>query len=84
MTTITAAKKRGNATTTLTEAQVVDLIKAEQGGQSLRGFAAVIGVSAPYLMEIYRGTRSPGKKILSHFGIGKTRRVIVEYLLSKK
>ena len=76
--TATIKKKTGTA---LTEAEVILLMKETQGERTMRNFAAEIGVSAPYIADIYAGRRSPGIKVLKYFKIGKTRRVIVEYVL---
>jgi len=69
---------------TLTEAEVLNIMKAEQGAQSLREFAATIGVTPAYISDIYNGRRHPGAKVLDHFGIGKTSQIIVEYVFFRK
>lgn len=71
------------ATVIMNEEQVVNLIKAGQKGRSLRKYADSIGITAPFLRDIYEGRRSPGEKTLKHFGLTKTRRVIVEYSYSR-
>jgi transcriptional regulator with XRE-family HTH domain len=85
MATMTAAKKQGKtAAPTMTEKEVIQLMKTTQGEQSLRTFANEIGVTPAYLSDIYNGRRSPGPAVLQFFNIGKTRRVIVEYVFFKK
>jgi hypothetical protein len=68
----------------LTEDDILDIMKAEQGSQSLRVFAAKMGVSAAYISDIYRGRRHPGAKVLDYFGIGKTSQIVVEYAFFMK
>lgn len=63
---------------------MIGIMRTEQGTQSLRSFAGVIGVSPAYLSDIYKGKRRPGAKVLGYFGIGKTRRTIVQYLFFRK
>jgi len=69
---------------TMTEEEVIQLMKAEQGDSSLRDFAKEIGVTPAYISDIYHGRRSPGEKVLQYFNIGKSRRVIVEYVFYRK
>jgi transcriptional regulator with XRE-family HTH domain len=64
---------------TMTEADLVGVMKAAQGEKTLRDWADEIGVTASYISDIYHGRRSPGAKVLKYFGIGKTRRVSIEY-----
>jgi transcriptional regulator with XRE-family HTH domain len=73
MVQLVAVKKRR----AMTEEQVVIAIRKGQDGESLRDYAARIGISAAYLSDIYAGKRSPGRKCLDFFGISKKR--IVEY-----
>jgi len=68
----------------LTESDVLDIMRAEQGAQSLREFGAIIGVTAAYISDIYRGRRHPGAKVLDYFGIGKTSQIVVEYVFFRK
>jgi helix-turn-helix protein len=68
---------------TLTEPEVVDLIRTGQGEMSQREYAALIGISAPYLGDIYNGKRSPGRKILKYFGLSKERQIVVKYRFLK-
>jgi transcriptional regulator with XRE-family HTH domain len=75
------AARVGNS---LTEPEVVELIRAKQGDTSLRDFAEELGVTAPYITDIYKGRRSPGPKVLKYFGIGKMRQVVVQYVFFKK
>jgi transcriptional regulator with XRE-family HTH domain len=68
---------------TMTQEEVIALIKATQGDKSLREYAKEIGVTAPYINDIYQGRRSPGPAILQYFGLGKRRRAVVEYVFFK-
>ncbi|HEX5426639.1 MAG TPA: hypothetical protein VFW94_24215 [Candidatus Acidoferrales bacterium] len=63
----------------LTEEDVINLIRCEQGEKSLRKFADEIGITASYLSDLYLGRRQPGKKILGHFGIEKKKTVTYTY-----
>jgi transcriptional regulator with XRE-family HTH domain len=63
----------------MTEKDVIDLIREAQGDRSLRVFAEEVGVSAAYISDVFTGRRRPGEKILKHFKVGKTRRIIVKY-----
>jgi transcriptional regulator with XRE-family HTH domain len=58
---------------------VIALLKKEQGPRSLRQFAVVLGVSAAYLSDVYRGNRDPGGKLLNRFGIEKVKVCTVSY-----
>lgn len=75
-----------DAGTIMTWAEVIELIKAEQGSKSVRAFALEMGVTPAYLGAVLTDppNRSPGKKILDYFGIGKQRRTIVKYVFFKK
>jgi hypothetical protein len=81
MAPLAAVKKK---LVTMTETEVLDVIKAARGEKSIRDFAKEIGVSHSYVADILDGRRKPGAKILSCFGIGKTRRTIVEYVFFRK
>jgi transcriptional regulator with XRE-family HTH domain len=83
MSTLTVARNQGKKSIAMTREEVVKIISDAQGDMNMAEFGREIGVSPSYLSDIYRGTRDPGKKILKHFDIHKTRRVIVEYLLYK-
>jgi|GEM_PF-2474813 len=45
------------------------LAKKCNEGESLRSYATRIGVSAPYLSDVFRGARTPGPKILKFLGL---------------
>lgn len=49
----------------------ITLLKERQFGLSLRQYARQIGISAPYLSDVYRGNRRPGPKILKYLGLEK-------------
>lgn len=63
----------------LTSEQLIERLKQMQGERSLREFADMLGVSAPYLSDVYRGNRSIGKKLCRKLGITKTREFITTY-----
>jgi len=65
----------------MNRAQVIELLRKRQGKQSLREFAAALGLSAGYLSDIYCGNRAPGPSILAILGIEKT--TTVEYERAK-
>jgi hypothetical protein len=69
---------------TMTEQEVIDLLRTAQGDRSLRAFAKEIGVTPAYVSDVYNGRRSPGPKILKYFNIGKTRRTVVEYVFLRR
>lgn len=58
---------------------VVAAIKKRQGKKSLRQFAVELGITPAFLCDIYKGRRSPGPKILEHFGIESHVVTTVEY-----
>lgn len=45
------------------------LVKQCNEGETLRNYARRIGVSAPYLSDVFRGNRNPGPKILEFLGL---------------
>ena len=63
---------------------VINTIRAGQGDKSLRTYASELGITPAYLSDIYHGRRSPGKTVLDHFGIKKTRRTVVEFTFERK
>jgi hypothetical protein len=65
---------------TVTQEEIIDLLKKEQGDRSLREFAPIFKVTAGYISDIYNHRRRPGLKVLKYFGIVKKRRVTVDYL----
>ena len=66
----------------LKEKDVVAMIRDRQNGRSLRAYAAELGITAGYLSDLYKGSRSPGNKILKRFGLTKKRQVLVSYTYS--
>lgn len=89
MTAQTATKKRereraDTKVNSMTEEEVIALMKTTQGGRSLRAFAAELKVTPAYLSDIYNGRRSPGPAVLKFFGIDKQRQIIVEYAFFRK
>jgi DNA-binding transcriptional regulator YiaG len=64
--TLPVSKRRA-----LETGEVVKMLKKQQGERSLRQFASDLGISAPYLSDIYHGRRRPGKAVLSQLGLVK-------------
>lgn len=64
---------------TLTQEQVVSALRSQQGGRNFREYARLIGISAAYLNDTYKGNRVPGKKVLDFLGIRRERVVTVTY-----
>ena len=54
---------------TLSREDVIKLMRKRQGGRTDADFARELGISAPYLFEIYKGTRDPGDKVLDALGL---------------
>lgn len=69
---------------TFTVAEVIGRLQKQQKSMSLRQFAKVIGISAPYLSDIYNGNRHPGPKILRMLGLSRERAVSVTYFENGK
>ncbi len=63
----------------MTNEDVLKMLKTRQGELSLRDFGRVVGVTAPYLSDLYNGNREPGPKIMRFLGLRKERTVEVEY-----
>ena len=62
----------------MTRADVVARLRKQQGDRTQQDFAKFLGISPPHLSEIYRGTRSPGPKLLKRLGL--KRLTIAEYV----
>jgi len=56
------------------------MLRKKQGNTSLRQFALELGISAPYLSDIYKGRRNPGPAILRHFGLHKQTTISTQYV----
>lgn len=63
----------------LTQIDLISRLKEMQGDKSLREFATALGVSAPYLSDVYAGNRSIGPKLCRKLGVTKTRAFITTY-----
>jgi lambda repressor-like predicted transcriptional regulator len=50
------------------QAQVVALLKSQQGDQSLRAFSSQLGVQPAYLCRLYQGTRPVNTTVLDFLG----------------
>jgi hypothetical protein len=81
-----AVKQMKQAMATITKEDVLEIIRRGRGNKTIREYALELGVGATYLGDILRTPprRSPGDKILNHFGIGKRRKVVVEFEFYKK
>jgi hypothetical protein len=58
-----------NKGTMLNREQVIALLKRQQGEKSGREFAAELGITPPYLSDIYAGNRNPGPAVLERLGL---------------
>lgn len=58
---------------TLTVDEVIAMMRDEQAEAelSLRQYAAKLGITPGYLVDLYKGNRTPGPTILSRFGLAK-------------
>jgi len=65
--------------TQLTHDELIRRLKELQGERSLREFAEALGVSAPYLSDVYRGNRQIGAKLCRKLGVPRTREFITTY-----
>ena len=54
-----------------TASEVIELLKKKQGSKRDFEFAAELGITQPYLCDLYKGRRTTGDKILSHLGLVK-------------
>jgi hypothetical protein len=81
-----AVKQMKQAAATIPEEEVFEIIRKGQGNKGIREYALELGVGRTYLSDILQTPpkRSPGEKILNHFGIGKRRKVVVEFEFYKK
>lgn len=52
----------------MTEAQLIALLQKRVDRDGLRASASDMGLSAPYLLDVIRGRREPGPKILAALG----------------
>jgi hypothetical protein len=64
--------------------QVTDMLITRKGDKSLRGLARELGVSAPYLSDIFLGRREPGPKILVALNLRKIKTVTYQYVRNGK
>lgn len=49
--------------------QVIALMKSRQGERTAKEFAEELGISTPYLSDVYSGRRDPGESILSRLNL---------------
>jgi len=52
-------------------ADIIQLLKREQGSKTQKELAKRIGVTDAYLSDVLRGNRQPGKAILQFFELEK-------------
>lgn len=71
------------AMNSLTQQDVVEILKRKQGKLSLRKFARKLGVSPPFLSDVYLGRRGPGPKILDQLNLQSTRQITVTFTKKK-
>jgi transcriptional regulator with XRE-family HTH domain len=69
--------------TQLTHEQVVGMLKAKQGKLSLRKFAVVVKISAPYLSDVYKGRRGIGPTLQEYLGLERDEQTTVTYFKRK-
>jgi transcriptional regulator with XRE-family HTH domain len=55
----------------LTQEQVIELMRKKQGDRMAKDYAAELGISRPYLSDIYAGKREPGPTVLAKLGLEK-------------
>jgi len=63
---------------TFIKAEVVRMLKKQQGDLSQTDFAKIVGVSKQYLGDIYAGRRDPGPKVLNYLRLEAVYRFIKE------
>lgn len=64
---------------TFTREQVNEMLRKKQGERSLRAFARDMNISAPYLSDVLRLNREPGRKILNMLKLRRIRLVSTHY-----
>jgi len=53
----------------------IKMLYARKGNKSLRKLAAELGISAPYLSDIFKGQRTVGPKVLKALGLERSTKV---------
>jgi transcriptional regulator with XRE-family HTH domain len=53
----------------LTREKLISRMRKRQGRRTQKAFAVELGISEPYLSDIYAGKRDPGVKVLSKLGL---------------
>ena len=53
----------------LTREKLIAKMRKRQGRRTQKAFAAELGISEPFLSDIYAGKRDPGVKVLSKLGL---------------
>lgn len=61
----------------LSQAQFINLVKARQGGLTMRAYAKELGITPGYLSDVYLGRRDVGPTLSAalHYKRRKTTRV---------
>jgi len=54
---------------TLTRERLIARLKQMQGTKTQEQFAQELGISRPFLSDIYAGKRDPGEKVLGKLGL---------------
>lgn len=61
---------------TFIKAEIITLLRKQQGERSLSEYAKIIGVSKQYLCDLYQGRREPGPKVLAFLRLEPVYRFI--------
>lgn len=68
----------------MTRDEVIAMLKRDQGDKSLRMFAVELGISAPYLSDIYAGKRDPGPAVLNRYRLRRHEITEIRYVADAK
>lgn len=64
---------------TFTQDDVIQMLRVRQGERSMRALAKELGISPPYLSDVFAKQRKPGKRILKALGLEVETRVNLIY-----
>lgn len=64
----------------ITHEELMEIMRMKQGKLSLRSFSIKVGLSTPYLSDVYRGRRDVGPSLLKALGYRQQKTVTVVYL----
>ena len=76
---MTPSAKLANIRTMMNEDAFITALRRRRGSKSLRQFARELGISAPYLHDVLRGSRNPGPKLLRALGLERSIERRVKY-----